>query len=299
MKAWQGTAFVLAFGTALVIRAADGPTGWTSPAGRDFPVVGGNLANQRYSTLTKITRSNIATLGGAWMVHLEDGKAPATMQATPVVVAGVLFIASGTGNVFAIDAATGAIKWKYQSTAGGTIRGVAAAEGKVFSAQGDTSLIALDQTSGALVWKTKLAERGSTSAPATYYGGLVYLGVAGGESGGRGQFGAYDAKTGKEVWKFWTLPGPGDLGHDTWEGDSWKHGGGPVWTHPAIDPALGMVYIAVGNAGPDNDGTASGGKSFMRLTPRWSLVFTAKHASRPRRSVPHPTAPRAAAKLFS
>ena len=76
-----------------------------------------------------------------------------------------------------------------------------------------------------------------------YYDGLVYMGVAGGEQGVRGQFGAYDAKTGKEVWKFFTVPGPGEFGHDTWEGDSWQRGGAPVWTHPAIDPELGLIYI--------------------------------------------------------
>ena len=127
----------------------------------------------------------------------------------------------------------------------------------MFSGERDNQLIALDQKTGTLVWKTQIADpaRGTTSAPAVYHDGLVYIGVAGGEGGVRGQFGAYDAKTGKEVWKFWTLPGPGELGHDTWEGDSWKYGGGPVWTHPAIDPDLGMVYVPIGNASPDNDGT--------------------------------------------
>src|SRR4029077_14106869 len=74
---------------------------------------------------------------------------------------------------------------------------------------------------------------------------------------------AYDGQSGKEGWEFWTLPGPGEKGHDTWEGDSWKHGGGPVWTHPAIDPVLGRVYTAVGNAGPDNDGRERGGDNLF------------------------------------
>jgi quinohemoprotein ethanol dehydrogenase len=79
----------------------------------------------------------------------------------------------------------------------------------------------------------------------------------------RGQFGAYDATTGKEIWKFWTIPGPGEKGHETWEGDSWQYGGAPVWTAPAIDPQLGLIYIAVGNAGPDNDGTRRGGDNLF------------------------------------
>ena len=239
-----------------------------APSGRDFATVGGNLANHRYSSLTKINKSNLSQLGGAWSIHLEDGKTPGTMQATPVVVDGVIFIASGSGNIFAIDAATGAIKWKHETALSGTYRGLAVGDGRVFSGRRDNTLIALDQKTGALVWKTVLADpaRGTTSAPAVYYNGLVYIGVGGGEGGVRGQFGAYDARTGKEVWKFWTLPGPGEHGHETWEGDSWKYGGGPVWTAPAIDPDLGMVYVPIGNASPDNDGTARGGDNLFTVS---------------------------------
>jgi len=251
--------------TTLTPLPAHGSIDWATAA-RNFPVVGGNLANQRYSTLRQIDRTNVTRLGGAWMVHLEEGNAAGNMQATPVVVDGVMYISS-PNSIVAIDAATGAIRWKYTSTARGntTNRGVVVAEGKVFSGQRDNSLIALDQRTGALVWKTQLAPSGQgyTSAPTTYDDGLVYIGVAGGDQGGRGQFGAYDAKTGKEVWKFWTVPGPGEKGHETWEGDSWAHGGGPIWTQPAIDPQLGLIYIAAGNAGPDNDGTQRGGDNLF------------------------------------
>jgi alcohol dehydrogenase (cytochrome c) len=261
-------ALLIAGALALSVALTPAQTGWQAPSGKNFPTVGGNLANQRYSSLTRITKANVATLGGAWTTHLEDGKSPGSMQATPVVVDGVMFISSGAGNIFALDAATGAIKWKYESKLGGTYRGVAVGEGRVFSGQRDNTLIALDQKTGALVWKTQVADstRGFTSAPAIYNDGLVYIGVGGGETGVRGQFGAYDAKTGSEVWKFWTLPGPGELGHDTWEGDSWKYGGGPVWTHPAIDPDLRMVYVPIGNAGPDNDGTARGGDNLFTVS---------------------------------
>jgi PQQ-dependent dehydrogenase (methanol/ethanol family) len=259
-----------AIGCAIALSVALTPaqTAWQSPSGKDFPTVGGNLANQRYSSLTRINKANVATLGGAWTIHLEDGKSPGSMQATPVVVDGVMFIASGAGNIFALDAATGAVKWKYETTLGGSYRGVAVAQGKVFSGQRDNSLIALDQRTGTLLWKTRIADpaRGTTSAPAIYHDGLVYIGVAGGEGGVRGQFGAYDAQTGKEVWKFWTLPGPGEIGHETWEGDSWKYGGGPVWTHPAIDPDLRMVYVPIGNASPDNDGTERGGDNLFTVS---------------------------------
>jgi PQQ-dependent dehydrogenase (methanol/ethanol family) len=267
----RGTLGTLLFGAALalsgtVLMRAQNARGPAPSA--NFPTVGGDIANQRHSRLTAITRANVKRLGGAWMRQIENGKPPSTMQATPVVVDGVMYIVSGTGSVFALDAATGDPVWKYTSSMPGPNRGVAVGAGKVFSAQRDNLLIALDQKTGALAWKTQIAEsgRGTTSAAAIYHDGLVYMGVAGGESGVRGQFGAYEAASGKEIWKFWTLPGPGEKGHETWAGDSWKHGGGPVWTHPAIDPDLGMVYIAVGNAGPDNDGTARAGDNLFTVS---------------------------------
>jgi PQQ-dependent dehydrogenase (methanol/ethanol family) len=250
----------------VILLAADGS--WRAPSARNFSTAGGNLANQRYSSLTRINKRNISKLGGAWTIRLEDGKVPPTMQATPIVVDGVLYISTGAGNIFAMDAATGARKWKHETGMGGNYRGVAVGEGRVYSGERDNQLIALDEKTGAVVWKTRIADpvRGATSAPAIYYDGLVYIGVAGGEGGVRGQFGAYDAKTGKEVWKFWTLPGPGERGHETWEGDSWKYGGGPVWTHPAIDPEVGMVYVPVGNASPDNDGTERAGDNLFTVS---------------------------------
>ena len=230
--------------------------------GKDFPLPGGDLGNQRYSTLKRITPANVGRLGGAWMVHVLDGT-PGNMQATPVVIDGVMYVATEPGGgVIALDAATGAVKWKRRPSAGvgrGVNRGVVAADGKVFSSGGDNTLVALDQKDGSLLWTTKVGAAGPTLAPPIYHDGLVYIGVSGGEAGVRGFFGAFDATTGKEAWGFWLVPGPGEPGHDTWEGDSWMRGGVPVWTHPAIDPALGMVYIATGNAWPDFDGSVRGG----------------------------------------
>ncbi len=175
------------------------------------------------------------------------------------------------GHIAARDARTGELKWQYPNGPvalgrGYTNRGLVVAEGKVFSAAPGNTLLALDQQTGAVAWTTQIASRGNTNAPAVYHDGLVYMGVGGGESGVRGQFGAYDAKTGREVWKFWTVPGPGELGNDTWEGDSWKYGGAPIWTHPAIDPDLGMIYVPTGNAGPDNDGTQRGGDNLFTVS---------------------------------
>jgi len=236
-----------------------------APTTRNFPLAGGNLANQRYSALKGITPANVSKLSGAWMVHLEeDGQVAGAMQGTPVIVDGVLYIGSGSGKIFAIDAATGARTWTYQPTAGGqTNRGVTVAEGLVFSGQGGNRLVALDQKTGKLVWETVVGDRGGTPGATIYANGLVFAGVAGGEAGVRGHFGAYEAKTGKPVWAFNTIPGPGEFGHDTWEGDSWQRGGGPLWSHPAVDPELGLVYLPVGNASPDTDGSQRGGDNLF------------------------------------
>jgi PQQ-dependent dehydrogenase (methanol/ethanol family) len=242
---------------------------------RNFPVAGGNLFNQRYSTLTQITKSNIAKLGAAWMVHVEPEKNGIWMQSTPIVVDGVMYMTHG--HITARDARTGALKWQFPKgdvgPGGGWTggpdnhfnRGVVVAEGKVFAAAYGATLVALDQKSGEVIWRTELQNGGGgfADAAATYYDGMVFMGVAGGEMGVRGQFGAYDAKTGKELWKFWTVPGPGEFGHDTWEGESWRRGGAPVWSHPAIDPELGMLYIPTGNAAPDTNGTERGGDNLF------------------------------------
>jgi quinohemoprotein ethanol dehydrogenase len=235
-----------------------------APTGKDFPLAGGNLANQRYSGLTQINRSNIAKLGGAWMIHVAGGQAGGTMPGTPVIIDGVMYIGASGGDVVALNAATGEVIWRYKSAFGNQAnRGVAVAEGKVFTGQGGSRIAALDQKTGALIWATQVAERGGTPGATIYSDGRVFCGISGGEGGVRGQFGAYDAKTGKELWKFYTVPGPGELGNDTWEGDSWTHGGGPLWTHVAVDPLLGLVYIPVGNASPDQNGSHRGGDNLF------------------------------------
>jgi PQQ-dependent dehydrogenase (methanol/ethanol family) len=249
---------------ALALAAVSAQVDWRQPPTRDFPVVGGNLGNQRYSALTSIHRDNLSRLGGAWLVHLEEGERRGSMQGTPVVVDGVMYIGSGSGSVFAINAATGERVWKFESSFGGQInRGVVVAGGKVFTGQAGCRLVALDQKTGTLVWETTLAERGGTPGVPMVHGDLVYMGISGGEAGARGQIGAYDIRTGKEVWKFYTIPGPGEFGHDTWEGDSWMRGGGPLWTHGAIDPDLGLLIVPIGNPYPVTNGSTRGGDNLF------------------------------------
>src|SRR5712671_381036 len=159
-------------------QSAPGAANWKLPPGKDFPLSGGNWGNQRYSTLNLIDVANVKKLGAAWSIHLEDGKAgTVTMEATPVVVDGVMYITSGLQSVFAIDAKTGAVKWKYVpegKNGPSTNRGVVVAEGKVFTAQRDNKLVALDQQTGKLSWSTRVSDLSPTSAAPAYWNGLVY-----------------------------------------------------------------------------------------------------------------------------
>jgi len=177
---------LLSLGAVILIGQRDART--AIPA-KNFPVPGGNLGNQRYSSLKQITPGNVSRLGGAWLVHVMDGT-PGNMQATPIVVDGVMYIsAEPGGGVLALDAVTGAVKWRHKSaaTAARTLsRGVAVGDGKVFSTAGGNTLMALDQKDGTVLWTITVGERGSTPAPPIYYDGLVYIGVAGGETGVRG-----------------------------------------------------------------------------------------------------------------
>ena len=243
---------------------------WKTRPTKDFPLAGGNYFNQRFSGLDRINASNVKTLGGAWVVHLEEGLRGGqlgNLDATPIVVDGVMYVTTGLRNVLAIDAKTGTVKWRYRPEASviGSNKGVVVAEGKVIFGRRDNHLIALNQDTGAVAWETVLTtQRASyTSAAPVYYDGRVFIGTAGGDIGARGQIGAYDVATGKEIWTFHTTPGPGERFADTWEGDSYKYGGAGVWNHVAVDPDLGMIYMGTGNAGPDTYGPLRGGDNLL------------------------------------
>jgi PQQ-dependent dehydrogenase (methanol/ethanol family) len=178
-----------------------------------------------------------------------------------------MYVTTGSRNALAIDAATGKVKWRYRPASEGRSggnKGVVVAEGKVFFGRRDNVLVALDQQTGAVVWETLMTSQPGayTSAPAVYHDGMVYIGTSGGDSGARGQMAAHDAKTGKEVWKFYTIPGPDDRFVETWEGDSYKTGGGGVWHSATVDQELGLLYFSVGNAGLRMSGAADRNHGF-------------------------------------
>ena len=242
----------------------------SAPPAQNWPKVGGSLFNQNWSPLKQINRENVGQLKAVWQTHL-DGSALATKysgEAQPVVYEGVLYMVTGADDLFAISLKTGEILWKYQANldqsittvcCGWTSRGVALGEGHVYLGQLDGRLVALDQKSGKPVWSIQ-AERWqegySITAAPLYYEGMVIAAFSGGEYGTRGRVKAYDAKDGRLIWTFYTIPGPGELGHDTWpkDTDAWKYGGATVWQTPAVDPELGLLYFTTGNPGPDFNG---------------------------------------------
>lgn len=241
------------------------------PVGKDWVTNGGNLTNQRYSTLKQIDTTNVAQLKGAWMTRLKSsglgGKY--SLEASPLIRDGIMYVVTGNDDVFALNAKTGTIIWEYWSgidqkistaCCGWVNRGLAMGEGLLFSGQLDANLVALNMKTGEVVWKTPLEkwENGYTitSAP-LYYDGIVYSGIAGGEFGVRGRLTALDAKTGAILWRSYTLPETGERGSETWPPgtDHSTRGGATIWNTPALDPDLGLVYFVTGNCGPDYDGS--------------------------------------------
>jgi alcohol dehydrogenase (cytochrome c) len=246
---------------------------------QDWVTNGGNVFNQRYSTLAQINRDNVAGLKGVWRTHLRgSGLEPKfSGEATAIAYAGVIYIVTGADDVFALSVETGEILWQYTADldqtihtvcCGWTSRGVAIGDGKVFVGQLDAKLVALDQRTGDPVWVTQ-AERWQesftiTSAP-LYYDGMVITGFAGADRGTRGRVKAYDASDGSLLWTFYTIPGPGEVGHDTWPADSdvWQFGGAAVWQTPAVDPELGLIYFSTANPGPDYSGSIRPGDNLF------------------------------------
>jgi len=239
------------------------------PAGKDWPAVGGDWANDHYSTLRQIDTKTVKQLGGAW-VHQFDGE---RSRGTPVVADGRMFVTAGT-HVYAFNPEKGDVLWSYKLDTPpiGLFKGVAVGQGLVFVGLMEGAVAALDAKTGLQVWKQPIAEQAAAGgqggqwvagAPA-YVDGLVIVGLSGARSPidrNDGRVVALDAKTGAVKWTFHVVPGPGEPGHATWPGDSelWKHGGGAVWVTPAVDPALGLVYLGTGNPLPELGGEARAG----------------------------------------
>jgi len=222
----------------------------------------GNNMGQRYSPLTQVTPQNVQNLELAW---LWQARSVEKFEATSIALDGVLYTVQAPNDIVALDAATGRPRWTFlyrnlpegRNCCGQVNRGLAILGETLFMGTLDAHILAVDAKSGTLLWKTKVAEASQryaiTHAPLVIKD-KVLVGTAGGDGGAPGIIAAFDAKTGQEVWRFHTIPEPGEPGNDTWSGDSWKKGGAAVWNTGAYDPESNLTYWGTGNPAPDWDG---------------------------------------------
>jgi alcohol dehydrogenase (cytochrome c) len=222
----------------------------------------GTVLGQRYSLLNEITPDNVKNLELQWIYQASSLE---KFEATSLVVDGVLYTVQAPNDIIALDAATGRTFWTYSYApslkalpcCGHVNRGLAILGDTLFMGTIDAHLVAVDAKNGHLIWDTTVAKAESgyalTHAPLVVKDKVI-VGTAGGEFGIRGFLAAYDAHTGKEVWRFYTVAGPGDPGRETWGGDSWKTGGSSIWVTGSYDPALNLTYWGTGNPGPDWNG---------------------------------------------
>ena len=226
---------------------------------RNWLTYSGGYAGRRYSTLDQIGRANVKNLENRWVFQAQSLQ---VFESTPLVVDGVMYLTQAPNDVVALDAATGRIFWVYRYDpapdarlcCGAVNRGLAILGDTLYLGTIDAHLVALDAKDGRPIWNVAVADYSAgysiTHAPLIVRNSVV-VGVSGGEFGIRGFIAAYDASTGKQAWRFHTIPGPGEPGHETWRGDDWQHGGGSAWITGSYDPALNLIYWGTGNPGPD------------------------------------------------
>ncbi len=229
----------------------------------DWPSMHGQFSGNRYAALKQIDPANVGRLAVKWVFAVPNS---GRLQGTPQVHEGVMYV-TNTNTVIALDAGSGARLWEYSrpATTGlignarspGNNRSVSVAGDKVFMQTDHAHLVALNRHTGQVLWDTEMADyKANYNATGSLLAveNLVVAGTAGGEEGVRGFLAAYDQQTGKEVWRFWTIPARGEKGSETWDGPDIDHGGGPTWLTGSYDPATKTVYWPTGNAGPDFNG---------------------------------------------
>jgi alcohol dehydrogenase (cytochrome c) len=245
----------------------------------NWPMYGRTYDNQRFSPLKQIDDQNVGGLKLAWAFQVG---ALRSNESSPIVIDGTMYLTSSSGpkSVFALDAKTGMMKWQFQPDVAEDVqpyvccdldsRGVAFADGKILFSQLDGYLSALDAQTGKLLWKSKVVDYkdGETNtSPPLIVKNMAIIGFSGGEYGARGAIQAYDIGTGKQLWKTWTIPGPGEPGNDTWKGDSWQHGGGAAWYVGSYDRKTNTIFYGTSNPAPWNAAVRSTGTSdYGKLT---------------------------------
>ena len=234
-----------------ILQAEDEPESWLT--------YNGSYMSQRYSRLTQIDQDNVEDLELRWLLQNQVFGA---WQSSPIVADGVMYLTERPNSIMAVDPVTGRVFWKYVHTpadnslvcCGANNRGVAVLDDRVFMGTLDARLVAVDRINGELLWEVEVGDvnlaYSVTMAPLAVKDKII-VGVGGGEFGIRGYVAAYYAETGELAWKTYTIPAPGEPGHETWEGDDWQYGGAPVWITGSFDPEENLTYWGVGNPGPD------------------------------------------------
>ncbi|HYL10106.1 MAG TPA: PQQ-dependent dehydrogenase, methanol/ethanol family [Candidatus Acidoferrales bacterium] len=227
----------------------------------------GTYNGQRYSLLKQVAAGNVSHLAVQWIFQTP---VPGKFEATPLVVDGVMYVTGAENHAYAVDARTGRTLWHYQralpeklrACCGHVNRGFAMNGDKLYMATLDAHVVALHSKTGNVVWDTEAADytkgHSFTVAPLAVKDKII-VGVSGGEFGVRGFIDAYDTETGQRAWRFYTVAGPGEPGHESWAGDSWTRGGAPAWVTGTFDPELNLIYWPTGNPSPSNDGSERGG----------------------------------------
>jgi alcohol dehydrogenase (cytochrome c) len=232
----------------------------------------GSYNGWRHTSLAEITSANVAQLRIRWIKQF-DSNDP-FIEATPLVIDGVIFMVAPISTVLALDAKSGDVIWEYRRhipadlplCCGRVNRGLAAHDNTIFFGGLDGYLVAINANDGKVVWQTLVASPSDgysiTGAPLVVNRSVV-VGIAGGEYGIRGFLAAYDASTGQQQWRFETIPGPGEIGHETWENDAWRTGGGPTWNTGSYDPSTDLLYWGVGNPSPNFSGDVRPGDNLF------------------------------------
>lgn len=262
------------------------------PVADNWTSYNGDYTGMRHSSLTQVTPANVSHLQAHWVFH---PRTVSPLEVTPIVVAGVMFVTSAN-DAYAIDASTGSVLWHHtRAISQGLVddpgqhhnRGVAILGTRIYMETDNAHLLCLDARSGHLIWEVPYAtgnrNYGATSAPLIVKDKVV-VGISGGDDGVRGFVAAFDANTGEEKWRFWTIPGPGEKGNESWPGDSYLHGGGTTWLPGTYDPELNTLYWGTGNPAPDYDGSIRPGddlytSSLLALDPdtgalKWYFQFS-------------------------
>jgi len=239
---------------------------------QNYLMYGGDYFSSRFSPLTQITPANAKNLSLSWVYQ---SAVSGSWESTPLVVDGIMYVTQRPNDVVALDAATGRVFWIYHYNndpkvtvcCGANNRGLAIMGDTLYMGTLDAHLVAIDTKSGHPLWKSDVADSKAgyslTMAPLAVKDEII-VGVGGGEYGIRGFIAAFDAKTGKQRWKFYTIPAPGEPGSETWgnckaataycDPEAWKHGAGSAWVTGSFDPSLNLIYWGIGNVGPDYNG---------------------------------------------